>query len=330
MQEAVQRNSSGAACSEAFSVGGWTVVTSKGPIMSCDEVQKAEALLELKMPEMVFGKNALELHNADANVSLRFDALHALSCVASEPWLQVAGADQWAGGSALEVKEAGKLGSEPAPSYDWTYSSAFPGALRPAGHDWAVFPAAHPTSESERSGCLAGSRSTSQPMNVALLQPRDDCPILFHDEVLLFQVTAVVFVCHIILRSNLPSQDELHDNGDSIFSIKLRCTPKCAVNVLSIPAAFSLVSSRYIYVLSRNFLRVDGVLFNSLENRILIEFGAASIFHSFTHKRDTFSAVVKRFGSEDAAAEGMRNVDLLTAQLPVKSAHNFLVDLPLR
>ncbi len=83
-------------------------------------------------------------------------------------------------------------------------------------------------------------------------------------------------------------------------------------------------------MLSRSYLRVDGVLFNSLENRILIEFGAPSIFHSFTHKRDNFSAVVKRFGSEDAAPEGMRNIDLLTAQLPVQSAHNFLVDLPFR
>jgi hypothetical protein len=188
MQEPGLRNGSSAVVSEAFSVGGWSVVTSKGPIMSSDEVQKAESLLALKMPEMVFGKSALELRNADANVSLRFDALHALSCVAPEPWLQVAGADQWAGASALEVKEAGKLGSEPAPSHDWTYSSAFPGALRPAAHDWSSFPIAHPTTESERSGCLAGSRSTKQAMNVALLQPRDDCPILFHDEVLLFQV----------------------------------------------------------------------------------------------------------------------------------------------
>ena len=83
-------------------------------------------------------------------------------------------------------------------------------------------------------------------------------------------------------------------------------------------------------MLSRNFLRVDGVLFNSLEHRILIEFGAPHIFHSFTHKRDTFSAVVKRFGSEDAAADGMRNVDLLTSQLPVQSARSFFVDLPLK
>ena len=156
--------------------------------MCSDEVQKAEALLALKMPEMVFGKNVIELHNPGANVSLRFDALHALSCVAPEPWLQVAGADQWAGASALEVKEAGKLGSEPAPSYDWTYSSAFPGALRPAAHDWSIAPVAVPTTASERGGLLAGCRPTNQPMNVALLQPRDDCPILFHDEVMLYQV----------------------------------------------------------------------------------------------------------------------------------------------
>jgi hypothetical protein len=67
-----------------------------------------------------------------------------------------------------------------------------------------------------------------------------------------------------------------------------------------------------------------------LENRILIEFGAPHIFHSFTHKRDTFSAVMKRFGSEEAAAEGMRNVDLLTSQLPVQSTQNFLVGLPFK
>ena len=291
MQSPEQQHS--ATRSDSFSVGSWTVVTSKGPIMCSEELQQAESALALKMPEMVFGTNALQLNNSDANVSLRFDALHALSCVALEPWLQVAGADQWAGGSALEVKEAGKLGCEPAPVYDWTYSSAFPGALRSAGYDWPKFPVAMSTAQSERGGCFAGSRLTTQPMNIALLQPRDDCPILFHDEVLLYQ-------------------DELHDNGDSIFSIKIRCTPK------------------YIYVLSRNFLRVDGVLFNSLENRILIEFGAHHIFHSFTHKRDTFSAVVKRFGSEEAAAEGMRNLDLLTSQLPVKLTQNFLVDLPYR
>jgi hypothetical protein len=203
MQVPDLQHSTGATSSESFSVGGWSVVASKGPIMSSEEVQRAESLLGLKMPEMVFGKNSLELQNADANVSLRFDALHSLSCVASEPWLQVAGAEQWAGASALGVKEAGKLGSEPAPSYDWTYSSAFPGALRPWGYDWNSVAAAPPASESERSGCLTGSRPTKQSMNTALLQPRDDCPILFHDEVLLFQVTASCCMCRIALHQFL-------------------------------------------------------------------------------------------------------------------------------
>jgi hypothetical protein len=174
--------------SDSFSVEGWTVVISKGPIMSSEEVEKAETLLSLKMPEMVFGKNAIELHHAAANVRLRFDAIRALSCVAAEPWLQVAGAEQWAGASALEVKEAGKIGSEPAPTYDWTYSSAFPGALRPESHDWTVLSSDAQTTASEGGGRLAGSRSTTQQMNVDLLQPRGDCPILFHDEVLLYQV----------------------------------------------------------------------------------------------------------------------------------------------
>jgi type 2A phosphatase activator TIP41 len=188
MQVPDHPNSVSSTISDSFSVEGWTVVSSKGPIMSSEEVQKAETLLSLKMPEMVFGQNAIELHHTGANVRLRFDAIRALSCVASEPWLQVAGAEQWAGASALEVKEAGKIGSEPAPTYDWTYSSAFPGALRPEPHDWTVSSSDALTTASERGGCLAGSRSTTQQMNVDLLQPRGDCPILFHDEVLLYQV----------------------------------------------------------------------------------------------------------------------------------------------
>jgi hypothetical protein len=164
------------------------VLINKGPIMSSEKMHEAEELLALKMPEMVFGTNAVELRNIDLNASLRFDALHALSCVAPEPWLQVAGADHWAGASACEVIKAGKVGSELAPTYDWTYSSAFPGALRSAGHDWSNCPSIVALSDSERCGCFPGSRSTNQSMNVALLQPRDDCPILFHDEVLLYQV----------------------------------------------------------------------------------------------------------------------------------------------
>ena len=34
---------------------------------------------------------------------------------------------------------------------------------------------------------------------------------------------------------------------------------------------------------------------------------------------------MKRYGSEDTAAEGMRNVNLLTSYLPVQNIQNFLV-----
>jgi len=60
-------------------------------------------------------------------------------------------------------------------------------------------------------------------------------PILFFDEIVLFE-------------------DDLHDNGQVQFSIKLRIMPTCA------------------YVLARLWVRVDNVILRLRETRVLVDF----------------------------------------------------------
>ena len=70
-------------------------------------------------------------------------------------------------------------------------------------------------------------------------------PILLFDEVILFE-------------------DDLHDNGEVQLSVKLRVMPTCA------------------FILSKLFLRVDGVLLRVRECRMLIDFGRHKLFRDIT------------------------------------------------
>jgi type 2A phosphatase activator TIP41 len=70
-------------------------------------------------------------------------------------------------------------------------------------------------------------------------------PILLFDEVILLE-------------------DDLHDNGEVKLSVKLRVMPTCA------------------FILSKLFLRVDGVLLRVRECRMLVDFGRHKLFRDIT------------------------------------------------
>jgi type 2A phosphatase activator TIP41 len=70
-------------------------------------------------------------------------------------------------------------------------------------------------------------------------------PILLFDEVILLE-------------------DDLHDNGEVQLSVKLRVMPTCA------------------FILSKLFLRVDGVLMRVRECRMLVDFGRHKLFRDIT------------------------------------------------
>ena len=81
----------------------------------------------------------------------------------------------------------------------------------------------------------------SSGMNRALLQDTSQ-PILYFDENQLYE-------------------DDLHDNGVVTFTLKTRVMPTC------------------IYVLSRLWLRIDGVLLRVKETRLVVEFGDETTVH---------------------------------------------------
>ena len=83
-------------------------------------------------------------------------------------------------------------------------------------------------------------------------------PILLYDDILLLQ-------------------DDLHDNGDVQLSVKVRVMPSCA------------------YVLSKLFLRLDGVLLRLRECRLLVDFDGQKIYRDITWVSDVCNKCVVQF-----------------------------------
>ncbi|SCU96598.1 LAFA_0G07118g1_1 [Lachancea sp. 'fantastica'] len=82
-------------------------------------------------------------------------------------------------------------------------------------------------------------------------------PILFYDEMILFE-------------------DELADNGISVVSVKVR------------------VMSERALILSRFFLRVDGVLFRVYDTRVYVEFDENKVVREYKEHEGDYKAVLNR------------------------------------
>jgi type 2A phosphatase activator TIP41 len=109
--------------------------------------------------------------------------------------------------------------------YDWTYSTLFIGSVFVSGiHTTTVTPSDQQPWE-----------SLSQSGMPMYLLTDTSIPILYYDHIMLYK-------------------DNLHDNGEVQYSIKVRIMPHCA------------------YVLARLFVRVDYVLIRLQEVRWLVEF----------------------------------------------------------
>jgi hypothetical protein len=87
----------------------------------------------------------------------------------------------------------------------------------------------------------------------------NDVPILFYDEILLYQ-------------------DDLEDCGEVVFEAKLRVMPHCW------------------FLLSRMFLRVDGVLIRIRDNRFFHRFGTDAVHLEITWKECKLALKVDKAG----------------------------------
>ena len=220
-----------------ISISGFDIGTSQGPmadeswykevgdglesISQCRSVPRPRR--QISLPEMVFptAHVALEGHG----VWMSWDALDAM-----EEWarahkeIPVNSGAEYRGVSVLKAKDAklweakrqhmSSLNSNVPSVFHYDWTFSSPFCGKIEGGSWV---------ELDESG-----------MRTQLLTDKTS-PILFFDEIILFE-------------------DDLHDNGQVEFSVKLRVMPSCA------------------YVLARLFVRVDNVVVRVRETRLLIDF----------------------------------------------------------
>ncbi|KAK2828949.1 hypothetical protein Q5P01_019983 [Channa striata] len=115
--------------------------------------------------------------------------------------------------------------------YDWTYTTDYRGTLIEEGLQIKV-------------------TETAERINMERLKAREQ--IMFFDEVLLFE-------------------DELHDHGVSVISVKIRVMPTS------------------FFLLLRFFLRVDGVLIRINDTRLYHEVGKNYMLREFSTRESTIS-----------------------------------------
>ncbi|KAF2403333.1 type 2A phosphatase activator TIP41 [Trichodelitschia bisporula] len=106
-------------------------------------------------------------------------------------------------------------------------------------------------------------------------------PIIFFDEVVLYE-------------------DELADNGIAMLSCKIRVMPA------------------RLLLLSRFFLRLDGVLFRIRDTRVFVEFATRQVIREYVAREDTYDKVKSKLavGRADVPAV-MRDPNQLVPHMPV-------------
>jgi type 2A phosphatase activator TIP41 len=148
-------------------------------------------------------------------------------------------------------------------SYDWTYTTAYLGS--------ASFLGEGKTSEQ------LTALPTTEELDMELLKRRD--PVYWFDNVLLYE-------------------DELHDNGISHVSVKVRVMPT------------------FWLVLLRSWLRVDGVVVRVKDVRIFHKFGTSQVFREVQSREVKFADMPKYRLPMDVSM--YRDVDQFYHRIPLQ------------
>mmetsp|Transcript_51622 Transcript_51622/g.85785 ORF Transcript_51622/g.85785 Transcript_51622/m.85785 type:complete len:214 (+) Transcript_51622:271-912(+) len=133
------------------------------------------------------------------------------------------------------------VSDNPLGPYDWTYTTTYRGKVSKAD-----------------GGEVMGSPTEAR-IDIERLKGQD--PIRFYTDMVLYE-------------------DELHDNGISVLSVKMRVMPK------------------YVLVLLRFFLRVDGVIIRVHDTRLFHEFGSRVVLREYRRKEESFSTLVSKLPPE--------------------------------
>lgn len=147
--------------------------------------------------------------------------------------------------------------------YDWTYTTLHPGSFSY-------------TSSSQASTSSAPGFQEAPPSHSGIplhLLARQDIPILFFDEVPLFE-------------------DELGDNGIAELVVRVVRTSSLRRLFTNLPNLIpQRVNATSVFVLSRFFLRVDHVLFRIFDVRLYHAFGSTEIIRETKGRQASYDSV---------------------------------------
>lgn len=215
--------------------GNFRIAARKLPILKSGPIDAMAARLGIPVPEMIFGDNLVSVTHVPSGWTIAFAAEPALDRVnkTGERMLRVAYAGEWT--SSRENSTAAGIAEVVRP-YDWSYSTDYHGTETPGFSDQKKL------------------TSTTPPPTIPLELLRRRDPILFADEVVLYE-------------------SELDDNGISILSVKVR------------------VMERRMLLLCRLFMRLDNVVVRVRDTRVYVDFDTDLVIREYTAKEDGFANV---------------------------------------
>lgn len=270
----------------------------KKSILSSGEIDDWTEKLQIPIPEMIFGNNLLELQHNESGLTITFNAFDALDRVdkTGKDLLQVAHSREWQ--LARQKRSEADVRNMARP-FDWTYTTDYKGTTtiqeRDDGFKFEIddknevvitdmAPSETTTTSTEGSALRIKEAESlwvadTRPIPVALLSRPD--PILLFDELCLYE-------------------DELGDNGIVWLNIKVRVMPE------------------RLLVLSRLFLRVDGVLLRIHDTRIYVEFASNTILREYREQEGAYNQIKAKVpvGSRDSS-QFLRDANWISKYLPV-------------
>ena len=236
--------------------------------------------LAITLPEMVFGDSKIEIWNENLGVRFEYTAFDALSQCKHESDIKVSMAQTWKAKSGVEVPSGQSF------EYDWTYGSKYRGTF--AVDSVEKVQVLGPTVTEDRIDFeslkvrLEFGRYVLCGYSPGLCsQPRAGDEILWSAETVLYE-------------------DELHDNGTSQLSVRIR------------------VTNNYFYVLQRVWIRVDGVIFRLKESRLLHRFSESHVLRLSTDREDAYENVVKSCTAKQLRESILDDPNLISDKLKLK------------
>lgn len=233
----------------SMTINNWTISTRKKPILNSQELEHWEnhELQGLVLPEMIFGNSFVRIENTKHDWTLEFNALDALKQVNladsgvrvsySKKWMDSKQRKQSQRSASPNEFEVDDSSLQIAHHYDWTYTTRYRGTERCNSGDHRL------------------KRDDTQSLPMEKLSRPDH--ILFYDDMILFE-------------------DELADNGISIFNVKIR------------------VMNERLLLLGRFFLRVDDVLMRIMDTRVCVEFDENKVIREYKEMEGDYKSLLAR------------------------------------